>query len=75
MLGDKEIVYNEELGAYDPCGECMEIIMETAYSGDFVHDDTEHIHGVEVLDEDYDALDDPENLTGFASFNDTIGEE
>ena len=34
-MTDKEIAYNEELGAFEPCSTCLEVIMDAAFSGGY----------------------------------------
>ncbi len=34
-MTDKEIVYNEDLGAFEPCSTCLEVIMDAAFSGGY----------------------------------------
>lgn len=42
QLTDKEVVWNKELEAYEPCSYCLEIAMDAAYSDGFQHDDDEY---------------------------------
>lgn len=38
-ISDKEIDYNDDMKAFEPCGTCLSIAMDAAYSGGFSHDD------------------------------------
>lgn len=60
-LTDKEVVYDDDLKAYDPCSTCMEIILDTAYSDGYVHADDE----TAVLDTSFDYGD----ASDIVSFN------
>ncbi len=51
-LSEAEIILNKETGTWEPCGQCLEIALDAAYSGDFKPDDD---------------LDDPELNTKFGS--------
>lgn len=42
-LTEKEIVFNKELDAYEPCGECLEIALEAAYSDGFIREDDDDV--------------------------------
>ena len=50
-LSDKEVVWNSDIESYDPCGVCIEVIMDAAYTSKFMPDDEEFI-----LDDDSDEL-------------------
>lgn len=41
MLSEKEIVWNKDIDTYEPCGTCLEIAMDAAYSDGFQYDDDE----------------------------------
>lgn len=34
-LTDKEVVFNKELGSFEPCTICLDIALDAAYSGKF----------------------------------------
>lgn len=40
-LSSEEIIYSVELRAYEPCGTCLQIAFEAAYSDGFTIDDKE----------------------------------
>lgn len=48
QLPDKEIIWNEELGAWELCSTCLEIAMEAAYCDGFQTEDDEYI----ILDDE-----------------------
>lgn len=52
-ITDKEIVYNDDLPGFEPCPPCLTIIMDAAYTQEFVYDE-EH----QVLDEEFDIDED-----------------
>lgn len=39
QLTDKEIIWNKQLQAYEPCSYCLEAAMDAAYSDGFQHED------------------------------------
>lgn len=43
QLSEKEINYNEDLPAFEPCSVCLEEIMDAAYSGNFGTEDDDSI--------------------------------
>ena len=49
-LNEKEIVYNDQLKAFEPCGTCLEIAFEAAFAGGVPGDDTT----VTAVDSDFD---------------------
>ena len=52
QLGEKEISWNDDLGTYEPCVTCLEVIMEAAYSDGFDTEDDEFIVLESSFDED-----------------------
>lgn len=52
MLTDKEMVYNEDIDGYEPCTECLDVIMDTAYSQGFKTEDEYEYSVDEEFDED-----------------------
>lgn len=56
-LSDKEVVYNEELQAYEPCTYCLDVALDAAYSNGFQKEDDEFVL-IEDLDESF-ILDKP----------------
>jgi hypothetical protein len=51
-LSEQEIIMNKQTGTWEPCGLCLEIALDAAFSGDFKADDD---------------LDDPELNSKFGS--------
>lgn len=51
-LTEQEVQYNKVLDQWEPCGACLEVALDAAYSGDFKPDDD---------------LDDPELNSRFGS--------
>lgn len=49
-LNEKEINYNEQLQAFEPCGTCLEIALEAAFAGGVPGEDTV----VTAVDSDFD---------------------
>ena len=39
LMTEKEIVWNKDIDTYEPCGTCLEIAMDAAYSDGFQYDD------------------------------------
>lgn len=35
VMSDKEIQYHPELQQWEPCGTCMDVIMDAAYNGQY----------------------------------------
>ena len=50
-MSDKEVSYNEDLKAYEPCTVCLDIAMDAAYSQGFHTEDDEFQY---VVDEAFD---------------------
>jgi hypothetical protein len=57
-MSDKEVSYNEDLKAYEPCTTCLDIALDAAYSQGFHTEDDEFEY---CVDEEFDA--------GAAEFN------
>lgn len=51
-LSDKEITYNEDLKAYEPCTYCLEAALDAAYCDGFNIEDDKFII---IDDPDYEA--------------------
>jgi len=54
-LSEKEIIYNEEASAFEPCTTCLDVIYDTAYCGGFAIDPDD----IDIVDVDYDQNDVP----------------
>lgn len=52
QLSDKEVVWNKELDAFEPCAYCLEAAMDAAYSDGFQHDDD--TRGIVLVGEESD---------------------
>jgi hypothetical protein len=39
MLTEAEISWNKDIGSWEPCAKCLEVAMDAAYRGDFIHDE------------------------------------
>lgn len=50
VLSDKEVVWNNDTKAFEPCGTCLDIALDAAYSDGFHTEDDEFV----VLDERFD---------------------
>ena len=62
QLSDAEIVWNSDYKKWEPCGECLEISLDAAYSGGFSPDYeklTDKPAEVENLDVDLFTSEDP----------------
>ncbi len=63
VLTDKEIVYNTDIPAFEPCNVCLDVIMETAYSDGFKKE--EGYEEIPILDGGADDLWDDNFLKEF----------
>lgn len=75
LLTEKEIVWNKELQAWEPCGVCLDIAMDAAYSDGFQYDDDDYNEYIYVGEES--VLDDAVVATdlGLSSFVNPWGNE
>ena len=64
QLSEIEINWNKDLKTYEPCAVCLEVIMETAYSGKFTRSE-ENIEVIGPADPDVETLD-PEEVDPYA---------
>lgn len=51
-LSEKEIIWNEEIQAWELCSVCLEVALDAAYSQGFTIDDE-----IPVLEEEWDSYD------------------
>jgi len=49
QLDESDIVWNDDLKKWEPCKECLEIIYDAAYQGQFTKEDP-----VETLEPEFD---------------------
>lgn len=49
-LSEKEVIYNEDLKAYEPCTTCLDIALDAAYSDGYKTEDDEFV----LLDSSFD---------------------
>jgi len=54
-LTDKEVSFNEDLDTFEPCGECLEIIYDTAFGQGYNPDD-DRVSVIEEPEEDISDL-------------------
>ena len=52
-LSDKEISFNKELDAFEPCTVCLDAAMEAAYCDGFIGDDEDILVLDASFDDDY----------------------
>jgi len=60
-LSEKEIIFNKQLDAFEPCTTCLDISFEAAYSNGFDIEDNEFV----VLDPDFDDTGNDRFLSSF----------
>jgi hypothetical protein len=50
-LSEKEVNWNTDLSTFEPCGQCMDIIMDAAYTSQFAPEEENHIVDASFDDE------------------------
>ncbi len=66
QLNDKEIVWNQDLQAWEMCGVCLEVAYDAAFSNGFRDGSDED--DLYVIDEDYD-----DDGTEYVPLSDWVG--
>ena len=51
-LNEKEISFNKDIGAFEPCGQCLEIAFDAAFSDGFSRPDDDDAYIILSDDED-----------------------
>lgn len=54
-LNDKEIAFNKDIGAFEPCGECLDIALDAAFSDGFHKPDEDDDKYIIISDEETSA--------------------
>lgn len=54
-LSEKEIVWSKDLDTFEPCGTCLDVAFDAAFSDGFSRPDEDDYHVILEQDDSYDS--------------------